>query len=113
MRPFLIRLSDVKRFEHDHSGLSLTAHHDQPRNTMAGSSDLTLRKETIEADRQRTWVATKARAAIDGVTDIFMSSLTRSVASPRVSASPMAKPRTAANIACSAINPQTSMSLPP
>src|SRR5208337_4184734 len=113
VRALAIGLGDVTRLEHGHSRPSMIALHDQPRNTMAGSSDLTLRNETIDADRQSTWVATKTRAAIPLVTAIFMSSLTSSGSSPNVSTRPRAKPKAAANIACSAISPQTSMSLPP
>ena len=50
---------------------------DQPRKTIAGSSDATLRNDSDAAPRQSTCVPTKTRAASVGETIIFMSSRAR------------------------------------
>jgi GNAT superfamily N-acetyltransferase len=58
----------------------------QPRKTMAGSSDATLRNDSDAAPRQSACVPTYTRAASVGDTIIFMSSRARAGSNPNASA---------------------------
>ena len=90
MRPFAVGLCQIAPFEHSHrnaiSFSSAQCNSAQPRKTIAGSSDATLRNDKAAAPRQSVCVPTKTRAASVGETFIFISYRDKAGASPLASA---------------------------
>ena len=86
VRPFAVDLRHVVGLEHGHEHRPSVPDSAQPRKTIAGSSDATLRNDSDAAPRQSACVPTKTRAASVGETIILMSNRARTGPRPSVRA---------------------------